>query len=118
MGASSPVPKRKNKSAEIKCSYSFSAFKAFPEPCCALAGRMRVDVEPVCFVTLLRVQPGRSDKVATGEKAKAKAACQTELFKGSVLVAEKLHILLGACLSGKNQNQSILHKKPQRTTKH
>lgn len=86
----SPSPKKgkKKKSLEIKCSYSFGAFKTFPEPCRTLAGRMRVDVEPICvfcnFTAIpqaLHVQPSRRDKVATGEKAKAKAGCLAELFK-------------------------------------
>lgn len=123
MGCPPPFPKRK--SVEIKPNHSFGAFKTFPEPCRTAAGGMRLDVEVIClfcnFAAIpqaLHVQPSRRDKVATGEKVKAKAGCQKELFKVDVQVAEKLNIPLGVCLSGKNQNQSTLPRKPRSAAKY
>lgn len=111
--------KRENKNVEIKCSYSFSIFETFPEPCCAPAGRMSPDVKDIClFCTFtailqaLHLQPSGHDKIATGEQAKPRAGCQKELFKVNAQVAEKLNILSGVCLSGKNPNQSSLLRKP------
>jgi len=76
---------------------------------------MRLDVEAIClFCNLtaipqaLHVQCSRCDKVAAGEKVKAKAGCQKELFRVGVQVAETLKVLLGVCLSGKQQKPEHL----------
>lgn len=106
------VLKMEKKSVETKCSFSFSVFKTFPEPCCAPTGRTCPDVKDICLfctftaiLPVLCVQPSGHDKAATGEQAKPKAGCQKELFKVNVQVAEKLHILFGVCGSGKSPNQ-------------
>lgn len=119
MHCSPTVLKTENKSVEIKCSKSFSLFKTFPEPCCAPAGTICPDVKDICLffsftaiLQVLRVQPSGHDKVATGEKTKPKAGCQKELVKVNVQVAEKLNVLFGVCVSGKNPNQSSLPRKP------
>lgn len=112
-------PQKRKQECGNKCSYSFSIFETFPEPCCAPAGRMSPDVKDIClFCTFtailqaLHLQPSGHDKVATGEQAKPRAGCQKELFKVNAQVAEKLNILSGVCLSGKNPNQSSLLRKP------